>query len=122
MTRKVVEVPCAMTTVSQIIRESSVEAIDLLKIDVEGAELAVLRGIDADDWPKIRAIVAEVHDFDGRVETIRAMLESEGFGWVHFGQEPLFEGTNIYMLQASREASGLTRAAASAAPRCSPAG
>jgi FkbM family methyltransferase len=102
MTRKVVEVPCTVTTVSQIIRDSAVERIDLLKIDVEGAELDVLRGIEADDWPKVRGIVAEIHDFDGRVQTIREMLESAGFDRIHFGQESLFEGTNIYMLEASR--------------------
>jgi FkbM family methyltransferase len=102
MTRKVVEVPCTITTVSQIIRDSAVEQIDLLKIDVEGAELDVLRGIEADDWPKIRGIVAEIHDLDGRVQTIRTMLESAGFERIHFGQESLFEGTNIYMLEARR--------------------
>ena len=47
---------CAMTTVSALIGEHSLERVDLLKIDVEGAELDVLRGIDQKDWPTIRQV------------------------------------------------------------------
>ena len=45
-----------MTTVSALISEHSLERVDLLKIDVEGAELDVLRGIDQKDWPTIRQV------------------------------------------------------------------
>jgi FkbM family methyltransferase len=102
MGREVVEIPCEMTTVSDIIEQSGVERVDLLKVDVEGAELAVLLGIKADDWQKIQALIVEVHDHDGRVERIRGMLESAGFGRISFSQEWPHEGTNIYMLDASR--------------------
>ena len=44
---------CAMTTVSALMAEHKLERIDLLKIDVEGAELDVLRGICPGDWPRI---------------------------------------------------------------------
>lgn len=44
---------CAMTTVSALMAEHDLERIDLLKIDVEGAELDVLRGIRPEDWPRI---------------------------------------------------------------------
>ncbi|CAJ1365079.1 unnamed protein product [Effrenium voratum] len=53
--------------------------VDLLKVDVEGDEEAVLQGIDAEDWPRIRQVVAEVHDIDGRLERILALLQSHGF-------------------------------------------
>jgi FkbM family methyltransferase len=49
MGREVVEIPCEMTTVSDIIEQSGVERVDLLKVDVEGAELAVLRRRLAED-------------------------------------------------------------------------
>jgi FkbM family methyltransferase len=103
MGREVVEIPCEMTTISDIIEQSHVERVDLLKVDVEGAELAVLRGIKADDWQKIDALMVEVHDYEGRVETIRAMLESAGFSQIEFSQEWPHEGTHIYMLEASRD-------------------
>ena len=44
---------CAMTTVSALMAEHSLEGIDFLKIDVEGAELDVLHGIRPEDWPRI---------------------------------------------------------------------
>ena len=44
---------CAMTTVSALMAEHDLQDIDLLKVDVEGAELDVLRGILPGDWPRI---------------------------------------------------------------------
>lgn len=53
-------------------------AIDLLKIDVEGYELRVLEGIDAADWSRIRRIVLETHDTEGRLEAVIALLNQGG--------------------------------------------
>jgi hypothetical protein len=66
----------------------------------------VLRGIDAADWPRIRAVVAEVHDLDDRVDTIRRILESAGFDRIAVRQEWPFEGTIVYMLEPGRSADG----------------
>ena len=56
---------CAMTTVSALMAEHDLDCIDLLKIDVEGAELDVLRGIRPEDWPRIHQasalLAASVH-------------------------------------------------------------
>jgi FkbM family methyltransferase len=99
---QVVETPCAVETVSRVLREHGIERVDFLKIDVEGAELDVLCGIEQDDWPKIQRLAAEVHDLDGRVETIRGMLERAGFEHIEVSQEWPFEGTEIWMLHARR--------------------
>ena len=53
--------------------------IDLLKIDVEGDELEVLRGIAADDWPLIEQIALEVHDREGRLGKVEALLRQQGY-------------------------------------------
>jgi len=73
------KVECPVRSLSEVIEEQKVERIDLLKIDVEGAELAVLRGILDKDWIKIKQVVVEVHDIDDRVNKILLLLQSKGF-------------------------------------------
>src|SRR5690606_9800142 len=72
-------VDAAVRTLSRAKRELGVARIALLKVDVEGAELDVLRGVDDADWAAIDQVLAEVHDVDGRVAQIRALLEGHGF-------------------------------------------
>jgi FkbM family methyltransferase len=52
--------------------------VDLLKVDVEGGELDVLLGIDPAHWPLIRQVILEVHDFNGRLAAICALLRRHG--------------------------------------------
>ena len=96
---------CRLRRLSDVIREEGIERIDLLKIDVQRAELDVLHGLDAEDWPKIRQIVMEVHDgrgqaSEGRVGKIRAMLESRGFRVVT-EQDELLRQTDRWNLYAA---------------------
>lgn len=53
--------------------------IDLLKIDVEGAEFEVFKHAKEEELRKIRAIVGEIHLDHGDVEMIAEKLESAGF-------------------------------------------
>jgi hypothetical protein len=62
-----------------VLAEERIEAVDLLKIDVEGAELDVLAGIAGADWPRIRQLVVEVESFAERAAPITAILEEHGF-------------------------------------------
>lgn len=99
------EVECPVRTVSEMIREEQIPRIDLLKVDVEKAELDVLEGIEAADWPLIRQVAVEVHDLDGRLARITTLLHAQGFATVEFEQDPLFEGSEIYNLYALRAVS-----------------
>ena len=83
---------CEMRTLSGVIAEYGVDRIDLLKVDVEKAELDVLNGIDDKDWPKIRQVVVEVHDLDRRVETTAKMLTAAGLRSISVEQPPDAEG------------------------------
>jgi tyrocidine synthetase-3 len=91
----------SVKTLSQVIEETGVEEIDLLKIDVEKGELAVLKGIGGKDWPKIRQVVMEVHDVDNRLAGVVSHLEARGFE-VFVEQERGLENTGIYTLFAVR--------------------
>ncbi|MCC7247120.1 MAG: amino acid adenylation domain-containing protein [Lysobacter sp.] len=88
-----------LRTVSDIIREHDVTRIDLLKVDVEGAEWQVLNGIDATHWPRIRQVVVEVHDIDGRLDAVRARLETVGFS-VATEQDAALRGSALHNVYA----------------------
>ena len=59
---------CAQGTVSELIARHALRRIDLLKVDVEGDELLVLRGVGADDWPKVQQVAVEEYDVHGRLD------------------------------------------------------
>ena len=88
---------CRVATVSEVLAEAGVDRIDLLKIDVQKAEADVLGGIDEADWPRIRQVVVEVHDTDGRLSALADLLESHGFR-VTAEQDPLYVGSNVSVL------------------------
>lgn len=96
-------VTCQLRTVSDIIREHEIQQIDLLKVDVEKSELDVLLGIEDRDWQKIKQVVVEVHDLDGRVEKITALLQEHGLSKITVEQEPIFMGSKIFNLYALRQ-------------------
>jgi acyl carrier protein len=98
---KVERVVCRLRSISEIIAEHAIEWIDLLKVDVEKSELDLLAGIEESDWPRIRQIVMEVHDVDGRLGGIVTMLESKGYE-VTVKQEQWFEQTSNHNLYAVR--------------------
>jgi FkbM family methyltransferase len=102
MHRKVEPLPCTITTLSRVIEDERLESVDFLKIDVEGAELELLNGIETRHWPLIQALVAEVHDVDGRLAHMRAMLEREGFAEISTEQDWVNLGTDVFMLYARR--------------------
>lgn len=98
---RAVQMECRLRPLSAVIREEGVERIDLLKIDVQKAEMDVLRGIDDEHWPRIRQIVMEVHDLDGRLAEVRRLLEARGFR-VAVEQDGVLEGSILYNLFAVR--------------------
>lgn len=98
-------VDAEVRTLSRVKRELGVARIALLKVDVEGAELDVLRGVDDADWAAIDQVLAEVHDVDGRVAQIRALLEGHGFRVaVEPDARPLLRLLRIFKVHARRVA------------------
>jgi FkbM family methyltransferase len=76
----VLTVPCAVRTLSETIRQQGLERVDLLKIDVEGAELDVLKGIEEQHWPRIRQLAMEIAPaHKGELTALADRLRSLGF-------------------------------------------
>lgn len=99
-------VDCPLTTIESVVQKADIGVIDLLKVDVEGAELEVLLGIGPSTWPKIRQVVMEGHDKDGRLERIKGILAQAGFNFVRSEVPPLAieRGLNNFILHALRKA------------------
>jgi len=55
------------------------DRICVLKVDVEYMEAKVINGIDDVLWQNIDQVVIEVHDVDGRINSLSSLLRSKGF-------------------------------------------
>lgn len=98
------KIRCEMTTLGAVIDEIE-GPIDVLKIDVEGAELDVLLGARMDQWPRVRQVVLEANDLDGRRERVCSLLRERGLT-KQLITEPalsLQQDLKSFLLLASRE-------------------
>jgi FkbM family methyltransferase len=95
-------IECQLRTGSEVIQEINPPKIDLLKIDVEKAEMDVILGFTPEDWLKVRQVVIEIHNLDNRLDAIQSLLSQAGFKILAIDQDDIFKGSNIYNLYASR--------------------
>lgn len=79
------------------------QRVDLLKVDVEGAELDALRGLEDRHWKLIQNIVVEICDSKGEFNTVKTLLKSMGFAVVTEKPDWAPEDLNMYMLIARRD-------------------
>jgi len=98
-TEKTIEVPC--TTLDKALAEYGVNRVDILKIDTEGHERAVLSGATA-TLPRVARIVVELHgDMDQEKHLIDDMLRPVGF-------EPLIQQGRLVYYERNPTKSGDT--------------
>ena len=80
-----------------MLHAQGLERVDLLKIDVERAELDVLRGVRREDWPRIRQVVLEVHDVHGQLARVQRLLQvTAGFRHCVTEQDAQLAGSTLY--------------------------
>lgn len=85
------EVPCVPLT--SIVQNNSIDHIDLLKIDVEGFEMQVLRGAES-ILPKVDCMYIEVLDhtlrkFGSSAEEVIAFVRAQGFELFRFRKDDM---------------------------------
>jgi len=97
---------CEVRRLTDVMREEKIERVDLLKVDVQRAEMDVLKGLEEEDWKKIDQLVMEVHDkeggeTEGRLGRIKELLTGKGYE-VAVEQDEALNGTDRYNLYAKR--------------------
>ena len=95
-------------TLAELLAQLDLESIDLLKIDIEGAELEVLAEAPVDTLKRCRQITCEFHNFlnpslTPRVRAVQRRLEAIGFTRITFS----LDDTDTLFLQ--RAHLGLSR-------------
>ena len=93
-------VEAKLVTLSSIIGEEP--HIDLLKVDVERAELLVLQGLGDKDFAKADAAVLEVHDESSKLAAIKELMTRAGLIHQRQVKEVVFEGTGVWALICSQ--------------------
>jgi FkbM family methyltransferase len=78
-------------TLDALMRRHRLEWIDLLKIDIEGAEIELLERLDTRTFARIGQMTVEFHDFlrpsdQPRVAKVVARIRDNGFYVVNFGR------------------------------------
>ncbi|KTD42527.1 FkbM family methyltransferase [Legionella oakridgensis] len=98
------KVRCKLTSLSHFIETNQLNRIDFLKIDVEGAEMDVIKSIHPKQFSMIKQCSIEVHNIDNRVATLADFLREQGFS-IKVCKNPMFEslGFNHHMVYAKKE-------------------
>jgi len=69
-------------SLEELLRDYGIESVDLLKIDCEGGEFAILESIKSDLFSRIRNIVFEFHQIDrvwAKLDSVKGRLQHEGY-------------------------------------------
>ena len=69
-------------SLAELLRDYAIENVDLLKIDCEGAEFAILESTPSDVYSRIRNIVFEYHQIDDvwtKLKSVKERLRQEGY-------------------------------------------
>ena len=82
-----VPVDCELLTLSAVMDRYQIEEIHLLKVDVEKAELDVLRGVQLRHWPSIHHVVVEAQG-EHRIVEVQELLRANGLQITHLEYDP----------------------------------
>lgn len=100
--KNAVKVEADVITLSSYIASVGLNKIDFLKIDCEGAEYEVLKGITDTDWPKINKLVIEVYDENNRLKAVLELLKKQGFSSIHVEEDENVKCSKLFNVFADR--------------------
>ncbi|MDD5043170.1 MAG: FkbM family methyltransferase [Patescibacteria group bacterium] len=74
-------VKVSVVSLGDLLRLEKIKKIPLLKMDIEGGEFEVFKGLAEGEWERIKAIILEYHNFNNRShKELEGMLREKGFG------------------------------------------
>tara|TARA_A100001015_G_C15004076_1_gene719881 strand:+ start:24 stop:833 length:810 start_codon:yes stop_codon:yes gene_type:complete len=88
---------------SNFIKKHKIKKINLLKIDCEGEEINVLKGISSVNWKIINNVVMEVNDINNNLEIAKSILVENKLNITHIEKEKGFEETKLTNIYASKK-------------------
>ena len=94
--------PVATRTLSSVLTDVGIGRVDLLKIDTEGSELRILKGVEDRHWERVRQVVLEIHGRVAERDEVVALLERQGFRVTIDQQEDLLRGTDLITVFGKR--------------------
>lgn len=97
------QVEVRVDTLDNVVARYGIGPIDLLKIDTEGQERAVMDGIGPELWPRIRQLLIEVHRGPEELSSFLAELEGRGYSSVVEDHPMAQGGAPVFHIYAHRE-------------------
>lgn len=89
-------------TLAQVVSRLRLPRVDLLKVDVEGAELDVVAGLDEDTWPTVGRVVVELIDRGTALPDMVALLRAHGMA-TRVVRNPSAGTAGLCFVHAARE-------------------
>ena len=79
-------------TIPGLIEEFGMDSVDLLKLDIEGAELQVFSAIDLSWIDRVRVLAIELHGTDAE-RTVESAMKARSFSRERSGEKMIFRNT-----------------------------
>ena len=98
-------VDCELLTLSGVMAQHVIKEVHLLKVDVEKAELDVLRGVRREDWSRIHHVVVEAQGAD-RIREVQELLRSNGLDIVKVEDDPACDDMALIYARNKHVATG----------------
>lgn len=96
------KVRCELRTLSEVMQAAGTARIDLLKVDAEGAEIDILKGIEPEHWPLIRQVVVEIEGWAASADTAARLLTEQGFEVQEGREDAVQQAADFGLLYARR--------------------
>ena len=97
-----VEIKRPVIRLGDFIKENNISNIKLLKIDCEGEEVNVLKGLNEENFKNIDQIIMEVFDINNNINVAIEILKKNKFKQIKIEEEKGFEESNLVNIIASK--------------------